>query len=200
VALQAEEAARVAAARDGDADAFALLVAAHQEPVFRVAYLLLRDAAAAEDVAQEAFVRAHAALGSFRSGDPLRPWLLRIATNLALNEIRSRRRREGWLARLRLVRPSDPPGPEALAVATDEQRELDAALRKLPPPDQQVLYLRHFLSLSEREMAAALGCAPGTVKSRLNRASARLRAVIERDHPGLVPPGVPMKGRGHAAG
>ena len=180
----AGEAAWIAAAGSGDPDAFTLLVHAHQEAAFRAAYLLLRDAAAAEDVAQEAFVRAFAALGSFREADPFRPWLLRIATNLALNEIRSRRRREGWLGRLRLVRPSEPRSPEALAVASDEQRQLDEALRMLPERDRNVLYLRHFLDLSEKDMAVALDCAPGTVKSRLNRASARLREVIERDYPG----------------
>lgn len=185
----AEEAAWVAAARDGDTSAFAQLVLAHQEATFRAAFLLLRDAAAAEDVAQEAFVRAYSALPSFRAEDPFRPWILRIATNLALNELRSRRRRAGWLGRLRLVRRAEPQTPEALALASDELRQLDAALQCLPERDRQVLYLRHFLDLSEREMAAALDCSPGTVKSRLHRAGARLRTVIERDFPGLMPPG-----------
>jgi RNA polymerase sigma-70 factor (ECF subfamily) len=180
VATPADETAWVTAARDGDTDAFAQLVRAHQEAAFRAAYLIVRDAAAAEDVAQEAFVRAYRALGSFNAGDPFRPWLLRIATNLALNEVRGRRRREGF------------------AVASDELRELDLALQQLPERDRAVLYLRHFFELSEKEMAVALNCAPGTVKSRLNRASARLRDVIEREHPSLVPPGAAGKGEPRA--
>jgi RNA polymerase sigma-70 factor (ECF subfamily) len=198
VATPADETAWVTAARDGDTDAFAQLVRAHQEAAFRAAYLIVRDAAAAEDVAQEAFVRAYRALGSFNAGDPFRPWLLRIATNLALNEVRGRRRREGWLGRLRMVRPAEPRTPEALAVASDELRELDLALQQLPERDRAVLYLRHFFELSEKEMAVALNCAPGTVKSRLNRASARLRDVIEREHPSLVPPGAAGKGEPRA--
>jgi RNA polymerase sigma-70 factor (ECF subfamily) len=198
VATPADETAWVTAARDGDTDAFARLVRAHQEAAFRAAYLIVRDAVA-EDVAQEAFVRAYRALGSFKAGEPFRPWLLRIATNLALNEVRGRRRREGWMGRLRMVRPAEPRTPEALAVASDELRELDAALRQLPERDRAVLYLRHFLDLTEREMAEVLDCAPGTVKSRLNRASARLREVIEREHPSLVPPGAGGRGESHAA-
>lgn len=182
-----DEPATIAAAANGDMGAFDLLVREHQAAVFRVAYLLLRDSAAAEDVAQETFLRAHRSLGTFRESQPLRPWLLRIATNLALNEIRSRQRRNGWLARLRLVRERPPDTPESLAMAADHMRELDAALSRLPPRDRAVLYLRYFLELDEREMAAALNCAPGTVKSRLHRASARLRTVIETRYPGLVP-------------
>ena len=89
----------VRAARDGDRDALAALVARYQEVAFRAAFLITRDPAAAEDIAQEAFLRAYGALASFRIGEPFRPWLLRIVTNLALNAVRSRGRRQGLLAR-----------------------------------------------------------------------------------------------------
>jgi RNA polymerase sigma factor (sigma-70 family) len=182
------ESEHIRRAREGDAEAFAALVRAHEQVAFRAAFLLLRDSAAAEDAAQEAFVRAHRALGRFREGDAFRPWLLRIVSNVALNELRSRKRREGWLGRLMLQPQEAPRTPEALVVASGELRDVDAAMQQLKPGDRNVLYLRHYLELGEREMAEALGCAPGTVKSRMSRASARLRTIIERDFPDLARP------------
>ena len=77
---------------DGDASASGQLVAQHQQAAFRAAYLILRDAQAAEDIAQEGFVSAYSQQSRFRTDDPFRPWLLRIVTNLALNEVRRRKR------------------------------------------------------------------------------------------------------------
>jgi RNA polymerase sigma-70 factor (ECF subfamily) len=181
-----DEAAAIAASQDGDAQAFAALVRAHQEVVFRAAYLVLREAQAAEDVAQEAFMRAYNHIGSFRTGEPFRPWILRIATNLALNEIRSRTRRHGLFDRVRTLASGSSPSPERDAVRESERTELWDAVNALPEDDRIVLYLRHFLELPEREIAATLNIAPGTVKSRLHRASTRLRTEIERNHPSLV--------------
>ena len=87
-------------ARRGDGDAYAALVAAHQEMTFRTAYLVLGDAAEAEDAAQEAFVKAYRALDRFRDGEPFRPWVLRIAVNTARNRRRSARRRTGLRLRV----------------------------------------------------------------------------------------------------
>ena len=87
-------------ARRGDGDAYAALVAAHQEMTFRTAYLVLGDAAEAEDAAQEAFVRAYRALDRFRDGEPFRPWVLRIAVNAARNRRRSAGRRAGLRLRV----------------------------------------------------------------------------------------------------
>ena len=89
------ESAEIAAAARGDAASFGALVERYQEPAFHAAYLLLRDASAAEDVAQEAFVRAYRQLHTFRRDAPFRPWLLRIVQNLALNELRFAQRAWG---------------------------------------------------------------------------------------------------------
>lgn len=186
---EGDDRADVAEALAGDREAFGRLVARYQEVVFRAAWLIVRDAGEAEDLAQDAFLRAHAALGSFRPGDPLRPWLLRIATNLALNAVRARGRRQGLLARFGRLRENTPPEPPDVAEATEEQRTLWLAMNELREEDRVVLYLRHYLELPEREIAATLRCPQGTVKSRLHRASGRLKAIIEARYPSLAPEG-----------
>lgn len=160
----------------------------HQTAVFRLAYLLLGDADEAEDVAQEAFIRALGALERFDSTRPLRPWLLRITANLA----RNRRRAAGrYLAALQRALRAEPERAgssvpiEQVTVQHQQAQELWQAVRRLSPPDQEVVYLRFFLELPEAEMAAALDVAPGTVKSRLHRALQRLRAVVAADYPSL---------------
>lgn len=179
--------AAIAAVRAGDADAFGAIVERYQQVAFRVAYLIVRDGAAAEDVCQEGFIRAYRQLGRFRSGDPFRPWLLRIMTNLALNEVRARGRRRGLFARLAPREERVEPGPAAAVEAQERQTLLLRAIEELPADDRVVLYLRHFLDLPEREIAAAIGKRPGTVKSRLSRARGRLRGVVETHYPSLVP-------------
>ena len=169
-------------ARRGSAEAWEQLVQEHQQAVFRLAYLLVGDADDAEDLAQETFIHAHHALNRFESGRPLRPWLLRITTRLASNWRRSAGR---YLMALQRVLRSEGPRPSTRQLA--EQRLEDAALweaiRCLSPADQQVVYLRYFLELSEIETSEVLQAPVGTVKSRLHRALARLRAVLEQQDP-----------------
>jgi RNA polymerase sigma-70 factor, ECF subfamily len=186
VDLRLSETEAIASARRGDPAAYAVLVRAHQEVACRAAYLVVRDAHLAEDVTQEAFVRAYSQIGRFREGTPFRPWLLRIVTNLALNEARARRRRIGVLERFsRAWRPQDVPPPEEPLLASEEARSVWRAMEQLAAEDRIVLQMRYFLELSEKEMATALAKPPGTVKSRLHRAMGRLREVIERDFPEL---------------
>jgi RNA polymerase sigma-70 factor (ECF subfamily) len=188
LATVTDDSAAVARAVAGDADAFGTLVERHQEAAFRTAYLIVRDAAAAEDVAQESFVRAYKHLRQFRQGEPFRPWLLRIVTNQALNEVRARTRRGGLLGRLGPMVERTSPPPDAWVQAADEASVLARAINDLPDDDRVVLYLRYFLELPEREIATAIGKPAGTVKSRLHRAGKRLREVIERDYPQLREP------------
>jgi RNA polymerase sigma factor (sigma-70 family) len=166
----------VSRARAGDADAFGALVALHQEVAFRVALLVIGDAAEAEDAVQEAFVRAYRALGRFRSGEPFRPWLLRIAANQARNRRRGAGRREGLRLRVAAQRTDAfEPSAEAAVVRDERRRDLLTAIAALPEDDRVVLGARYFLDLTETETAAIIGAARGTVKSRLSRARARLR-------------------------
>jgi RNA polymerase sigma factor (sigma-70 family) len=186
VETRLSEADAVALARRGDASAFGFLVRTYQDVAFRTGYLILGDAAAAEDMTQEAFVRAHRYLARFREQEPFKPWLLRIVTNLALNEQRSRARKAGLLERAgRLLSREPAKGPEEILAAGDEAAAVWRALNRLREDDRMILYLRYFLELDEKEMAAVIGRQPGTVKSRLHRASGRLRGLIVAEYPEL---------------
>jgi len=167
-------------ARRGDEGAYDELVRRYTEMAFRTAYVVTGSAADAEEVAQDAFVKAHRALSRFHPGAPFRPWLLRIVGNEARNLRRAAGRRvarELRAARLELARP--PADPERAAEAAADRRALADALDALPGEQREVVACRHLLQLSIEETSAALGIPPGTVKSRLARALDRLRVHLE---------------------
>jgi RNA polymerase sigma-70 factor (ECF subfamily) len=175
-------------ARRGDDAAWESLVRRYQERVFRLAYLLTGDADEAEDVAQEAFIRAFRSLSRFDADRPLQPWLLRITANLAHNRRRAAGRYRAALQRAAQDSPKPvEPGVERKSSLRREAGALWQAVRRLSRLDREVIYLRHFLELSVADTADALGIAEGTVKSRLHRALKRLRDVVEADYPELVP-------------
>lgn len=145
----------------------------YQDVCFRVACLITGDRDEAQDAAQTAFIKAIQSIGSFREGAPFRPWLLRIVANEAKNRVRSSVRRATGPLDERIV--SLAPSPAEHAERSEQHRELLAAIRRLSEQDQQIVTYRYFLDLSENEMAELLNCPRGTVKSRLSRATSRLR-------------------------
>ncbi|MBZ0303741.1 MAG: RNA polymerase sigma factor [Anaerolineae bacterium] len=174
-------------ARYGDEAACQILVDEHREVVFRLAYLLMGDAHDAEDIAQETFIRALRYLDRYDPERPLRPWLLRIATNLARNRRRSLGRYWAALQRLAGQTPApEVPTPDNRSAQAAEAQALWQAVRRLNAAEQEIITLRYFMELPISETAEALGIQPGTVKSRLHRALKRLRAVIEQEYPELV--------------
>jgi len=177
----ADDSDLIARARRGDAAAYEEIVQRFQHIALRTAYVITGSAADAEDAAQEGFVKAFRALDRFRAGAELRPWLLRIVANEARNRVRSSGRRHNLELRLTEgFRPGDAaPSPEAVAVAADERRRLLQMVNSLSVDDRLVIASRYFLELSGEETAAALGVPEGTVKSRLSRALARLKARVE---------------------
>jgi RNA polymerase sigma-70 factor (ECF subfamily) len=164
-------------ARRGDTHAYEELVTAYQGIAFRTAYVIARNAADAEEAAQDGFVKAWRALGRFREGSPFRPWLLRIVANEASNRRRSAGRRATLALRASLERPSGDaaPSPEAALLTADQRATLLAAVEELPEEQRDVVALRYFLDLSEAEVAETLAIPLGTVKSRTARALERLR-------------------------
>ncbi len=137
--------------------------------------MITRTVAEAEDATQEAFVKAYFARSRFRAGSPFRPWLLRIVANEARNRRTAAGRRAGLVLRAAEAPAGDEPSPEASALAAEQRTELLAAVNALRDDDRLVETYRYFFELCEEEMAMALGCARGTVKSRLSRALGRLR-------------------------
>jgi RNA polymerase sigma factor (sigma-70 family) len=177
-----EDAELARRAREGDDDAYGDLVKRYGPIAFRVAWLVTRDRGEAEDAAQEAFVKAYYALPGFRPDLPFRPWLLRIVANEARNRARSGRRRQGLALRAAAVSDGDAaPSPETAALALEEREALVAALNRLEPRDREVIGYRFLLGLSEAETAAVLDVRLGTAKSRLSRAMARLREVLDAE-------------------
>jgi RNA polymerase sigma-70 factor (ECF subfamily) len=160
-----------------DASTYEELVRRHAQIAFRTAFLITGSAADAEEVTQDAFVKAHRALGRFRPGAPFRPWLLKIVANEARNRRRAAGRREELTLRAGRESPSGgaAPPPERALLAAEERSVLLRALESLEERDRLVIACRYLLDLTESETAAALGCRRGTVKSRLSRALERLR-------------------------
>ncbi|MEA2194597.1 MAG: hypothetical protein QOG42_1031, partial [Solirubrobacteraceae bacterium] len=159
----------LARARGGDLDAYAQLVALHQQLAFRTALVLTRNPADAEEAAQEAFVKAWRALGRFDAARPFRPWLLAIVANEARNTRRAGGRRERLAVRAGAEPGTAPaggaaaaPSPESSVLVAERHAVLAAALERLDERDRQVIACRYLLVLSEAETAAALGCRAGT--------------------------------------
>ena len=170
-------------ARQGDEDAYGELVTRYQVLAARTAYVITGDSADADEAAQEAFVKAYFALDRFRSGAAFRPWLLRIVANEAINRRKAAGRRPTVDLSVAGDRPSADTAlsPEGAALATERRTLVVSALRSLRAEDRVVIAYRYFFDLTEAEMAEALDVPRGTVKSRLSRAMARLRAVIGED-------------------
>ena len=169
----------IGAARAGDPAAFGALVARHQRSAIRIAAVALGSADDADDVAQEAFVKAHRALGRFRIGAAFEPWLFRIVTNTARNRLRRDRRQAHLALRVAHQGQLDDAGPDDVASHLADRSRLIAAINRLNSDDRLILTYRWYHELGEAEIATALGCRRGTVKSRLSRALARLRTEME---------------------
>ena len=172
----------VGRAQAGDIEALCELVERHRTVALRVGYAIVGSEA--EDVVQEAFVKAERSLAGFRTGAPFRPWLLTIVANEARNRRRSTSRREALQLRVADRDAAAAAGTaagrstEEIAMANEQRRWLLLAVAGLPDRDREVIALRFFADLSEAETASALECPVGTVKSRLARALGRLRASL----------------------
>ena len=174
-----DDAEAVVRSRDGDLDAYAALVARYTLRAHRAAFLL-GAGEEADDVVQEAFVKAFRHLPRFRVGEPFGPWLLRIVTNETRNLTRSRRRRAALALRLSAVESgaTTVAGPVHEVLTAERHTRLVAAVNTLPDKERQVLVCRYFLDLSEAETAQVLGWPLGSVKSRASRALNRLRGLV----------------------
>jgi RNA polymerase sigma-70 factor (ECF subfamily) len=170
--------ALVRAAQRGDANALERLFRAHWGPAHRAAYLVVHDAAAAEDIAQEAFLAAVRSLDRFDRRRPFAPWLHRIVVNRAIDHVRARAlRRE-----VALVEPGADEAYAATAASVCEGLDaVVAALARLPLDQRAVVVLRHLLEYTPGEIADLLTVPRGTVNSRLRRGLDALARELEDD-------------------
>jgi RNA polymerase sigma-70 factor (ECF subfamily) len=168
------DAALVRAAQRGSEAAVEELFARHWPDAYRTALLIAHDRAAAEDIAQEAFLSALRALPRFDRRRPLRPWLHRIVVNRAIDWTRARRLRHE-------VDVDALPEQEAQAALALGLGEVGAALARLSPEHRAVVVMRYLLELTPGEIASALELPRGTVNSRLRRGLDALGGVLEED-------------------
>jgi RNA polymerase sigma-70 factor (ECF subfamily) len=176
----------------GDKGAFDLLVQKYQHKVVKLVMRYVRNPAEAEDVAQEAFIKAYRALPQFRGDSAFYTWLYRIAINTAKNAVASRDRspvehgldlqdsEESWDMQGRL---KDPDTPEGLALTEEIRSTVNSAIEALPQDLRTAIVLRELEGMSYEEIATAMDCPVGTVRSRIFRAreaiDKRLREVFE---------------------
>jgi RNA polymerase sigma-70 factor, ECF subfamily len=177
-----DDAAAVAQARAGDSEGFRLLVERHSRALFKLAYRMTGNEHDAEDVVQEALLKAYRSLDRFEDRSQVGSWLYRIAANCAFDVLRRRQRRDGRLESLDGEDAPEPqaetPGPDRLALGGDVRRHLDTALDTMSPRERAAFVLRHFEGRSIKEIELALGMDTTAVKQSVCRAVRKAREVL----------------------
>lgn len=185
VTSQESDESLVARCQAGDLSAFPILVERYKDPIYNLAYRMLRQREEAEDAAQEAFLHVFRSLGRFSTDQRFSPWIYKIASNLCLDRLRKRRgvvlsldapvSAESDVAR---ELPDWRDNPERAAENTELKSTVQAAVEGLPERYRMIVILRHMHDLSYEEIAEATGLPLGTVKTRLFRARELLRHVL----------------------
>jgi RNA polymerase sigma-70 factor (ECF subfamily) len=163
-------------ARGGDREAFAILAADSIDRLFNVAQLMLRDRDRADDAVQETLVVAWRDLRGLRDLGGFDAWLHRVLVRCVYRVATDERRRSA-----RTVQVWEVGSHSDTARAVEDRDTIDRGFRRLRPEHRAVLVLHHYLGFSDDEAAAALSVPAGTIKSRLNRAAAALRAELDAD-------------------
>ncbi len=178
----------IQAAAAGDTQAFNRLVLVHREGAMLLATRLLRSGPDAEDVVQDAFVKAWRELPSFRGDSAFSSWLYRIVYNLSLNKLRGRKIRrflriadevEEDTEEYGEILTSDAPEPDELLILKERRERLEQALKKLPAKQRAVFTMRHEQGLSNTEIAEITGKSEGSVKANFSFAVAKLKQALE---------------------
>ena len=184
VSIPDEEQTLISSARRGELDSFNALVLRYQDAAFTVAYRIMGDPASAADMAQDAFITAYRRLNTYRGGS-FRSWLMRIVTNRCFAELRPRKRQPALT--MTDLTPDDahePPiaddadTPEEIVQTHELQRALQQCINRLNPDQRVVLILSDVEGMEYAQIAQEVGAQLGTVKSRLSRARAAVRACL----------------------
>lgn len=180
--MAGEDAVDVERARGGDREAFRILVERHSRNVFRLAFRLTGNESDAEDVVQEAFLKAYRNLPTFESRANFSTWLYRIASNCAYDVLRSRARRpEDPLEAEDEPRPlhAADPGPDRLAHSAEVRQRAARAMARLTPAERTAFVLRHHEGLSIAEIGTALGLDTSAAKHSVFRAVKKMREALQ---------------------
>jgi len=161
----------------GDRDAFRCVVDDYGGMLFATAYLMTHQREVSEDAVQEALLRAWRGIRSFRNEGSFRAWLMRILVN-EVNQMHRRRRIVGEPLQEASAAQTSEGDPDEVVLADEERHRLRRALSALPEEQRAVVVLRYYAELSIREVAQAMGCREGTVKSRLHRALGQLNEAL----------------------
>jgi RNA polymerase sigma-70 factor (ECF subfamily) len=180
--------------KNGDASAFDEMVSRYWDRIFSMVHQLLRNAQDAEEVTQDAFIRAHRGLGNFRGESAFSTWLYQIATNLARNRYWYwwRRKRDKSVSldapigsdtttTLAEILPAEVETPGDITVNREFVSRIGSGMERLGAKHREILILRNVKSQSYEEIAKILGISVGTVKSRIARARESLRAKLGED-------------------
>jgi RNA polymerase sigma-70 factor, ECF subfamily len=182
-----EETAWILQAQNGSDDAFTMLVEAYQKPVYNLCYRMLGEPEAAEDAAQDTFLKAYQNLSRYDRERPFATWLLSIAAHHCIDKLRRRRfatfsideDEEGQTE----LPDRSAPDPEAEAVMKQEREHLQRLLQSLDPVDRAAVVMRYWHDASEVEIAQTLSLTVPAVKSRLHRARRALASLWEKESP-----------------
>ncbi len=177
----ASEGRWIRAARGGDPEAFRRLVEAHQDAAYETALRIVRSPEAAEEAAQDAFVRAWKALPGFREEARFSTWLYRIVTRCALDAVRSTKRRNERETSHEPARLEEAPTPAMPGLPMPDRIRLARVLQKLDPTKRAVVTLFYLQDFTIEEVGEALDLPAGTVKSHLHRSRGLLRRAWMRD-------------------
>lgn len=172
-----DEREAIARLQRGDIGGLESLVRHHQHAALRLAFLIGRDAALAEDIVQEAFLRAYARIDQFDARRPFAPWFLRSVANDTLNAV-TRRRQVPLDPALSVALPDRTPDPEALVLAAETEDTVRAALDQLSPAQRAALVARYYLDWDDAAAARHFGVPSGTIRRRLHDARARMRRLL----------------------
>jgi len=186
-----EEKVLIERCQQGDLEAFDRLVDKYASWVYQIAFRMTSNREDADDIAQEAFIRAFSAIGKFKQQSAFSTWLYRIAVNVCQDELKRRKRAPQPMSTLQAdddsedltdqIAADQSSDPAEIVEAKERQRAVQQAIDSLPEHHRIVIILRDLQGLSYEEIAQVLGGRVGTVKSRINRARLALREKLEPD-------------------
>ena len=179
-------------AQRGDPEAFEQLIGPLEQRIWRICWHYTGNREAAEDCGQEAMIRIWRNMDSYRGDCALESWVYRIAANCCMDYLRKKKRNQSVSIEPLREQGFDPadsgPGTEEQAVAADEQSRLREAITLLPEEQREALVMTQLEKIPYEEAARLLDTTEGTVKSRVNRAKARLKEILSEEGE-LSPPG-----------